>query len=93
MKTATETLIATTWLAEDKFFACHDKVTQIDWESFNVDDYTDEQVYLINVLSYLDDKNSFVTLSDIGNLEENERNSVLEALKIKWSGIQMEENL
>lgn len=96
---ATEILMQTTWMAEDRIFNCHDKVTDIDWEL--VDEniyegrYSQKEITLISVFAYLagnEDLDS-ISLSDVGQLEQLERVAVLEALKAHWIGIEIQENL
>lgn len=98
MSKASEVLITTTWLNDDQLFCCHDEVTPINWDVVNDkvlrdDTYSDNQLTMISMLYYLDGKGTGPLASDIGQLENNERISILEALKVHWAGISLEENL
>jgi hypothetical protein len=99
MRKATETLVQTTWLADNSIFACHDHVTDIDWNSVwdDVSDgkYNERQITLISVLAYLASNRDLdsVGLPEIGDLEQMERIAVLDALRIHWAGVQLQEDL
>ncbi len=96
---ATQSLIGTTWMADDPLLASHDSVTPIDWKSVYAKlfdgEYSDEQMVLISVLSIIDQVDSMdtVSLEEILDLNEHERLAVLDALRIQCEGIKHEENL
>lgn len=93
MRSAAQTLIGTTWLNENHLFASHDEFNPIDWEQVADVDFEKTQQVLVNVLSYLAGFGCGPDLLSIDLLNEHERHSVLEALKIKWAGVVLEENL
>lgn len=99
MRKPTETLVQTTWLADDPLFACHDNVTDVKWDAIeaNLYDgvYTQAQQTLISVFAYLagNDQLDSVSLSDVGELSELERLAILDALRIHWAGVQLQEDL
>jgi hypothetical protein len=99
MRKATETLVHTTWLAEDKLFSSHDNVTDVNWNEIEskvyAGIYAADEVTLISVFAYLaghDDLDS-VSLFDVGQLDHLEKLAVLDALRIHWLGVPLEENL
>lgn len=96
MRKATEALIQTTSLVNNQLFACHDNVTELDWEKIWewVERYevSENEMSLIWFLGYLDGQNDY-NLEQTHCLNEDELLSVLEALKIEWSGIELQENL
>lgn len=99
MRKATETLVATTWLADDPLFACHDNVTDVNWEVIESKVYSgiyaQEEVTLISVFAFLAGYENLdsITLYDIEQLDELEKQAVLDALRIHWTGVQLQENL
>lgn len=99
MRKATETLVQTTWLADDQLFACHDNVTDVDWsaiwDAISDGKYNERQITMISVLAYLASNRDLdsIGLPEIGDLPEMERIAVLDALRIQWAGVQLEENL
>lgn len=99
MRNATENLVGTTWMADDPLFACHDNVTEVDWESIQAKvyegDYTMAQVALISVFAFLagNEELDSISLSELNNLSDTEKQAILEALQIKWNGVQLQENL
>lgn len=99
MRKATETLVHTTWLADDALFACHDNVTDVNWEAVENllydGHYSQEQQTMISVLAFLSHYENLdsISLYDIHQLKGEERIAVLDALRIHWAGVQIEENL
>lgn len=99
MRKATETLVQTTWLADDQLFSCHDNVTDVNWEAVENllydGNYTQEQQTMISVLAFLSKYENLdsISLYDIHQLKDEERIAILDALRIHWAGIQLQENL
>lgn len=99
MRKATETLVHTTWMADDALFACHDNVTDVNWDEIESKVYSGiyspEEVTLISVFAFLADYENLdsVSLVDVGQLDQLEKLAVLDALRIHWSGVPLEENL
>lgn len=99
MRKATETLVGTTWLADNPNFACHDYVTEINWtniwQEVSEGKYNEKQITLISVLAFLDNYQDLdsVGLPEIGDLHPIERTAVLDALRIYWDGVQLQEDL
>jgi hypothetical protein len=101
MRTASEQLIQTTWMAEHKLFQNHDAVTPVDWAKvWDVIDVLDNgefdgnQLVMVAVLEFLCGSDSVeVSLDEIANLPELERSAVVEALRLKWSKVEFQENL
>lgn len=101
MRTPSEQLIQTTWLAEHKLFANHDAVTPVDWAKVwevvdNIDEpeFDADQLVLVAVLEFLCGSEMVeVSLDEIANLQELERQAVVDALRLKWSKVELQENL
>jgi hypothetical protein len=93
MRSPAQCLISSTWLAEDPLFANHDEFNPIDWEQVAEVNFDKSQQVLVNVLSYLTSFGCGPDLLSIDVLNDHERSSVLEALKVKWAGVVLEENL
>lgn len=99
MRKATETLVHTTWMADDALFACHDNVTDVNWDEIESKVYSGiyspEEVTLISVFAFLAGYENLdsVSLVDVGQLDQLEKLAVLDALRIHWSGVPLEENL
>lgn len=92
-------LVQTTWLADDPLFACHDSITPIDWEAtltkvYDSDAYSVEQLVMIAILEFLcDSDGAEVSLDEIAALPNEDRQAVLDALRAKWIGNEIQENL
>ena len=101
MRTATEVLVQTTWMADNKLFANHDAVTPVDWAKVwdVVDDidnaeFDANELVMIAVLEFLCGSEMVeVSLDEIANLPEMERRAVIDALRLKWSKVELQENL
>lgn len=99
MRQATEALVQTTWMADDPLFACHDNVTEVNWSQVQDKvyngDYTMDQLTLISVFAFLcgNDELDSISLGELNNLSGLEKQAILEALQIKWNGVQLQENL
>ena len=101
MRTASEQLVQTTWMAENKLFANHDAVTPVDWAKVwdVVDDidnaeFDANELVMIAVLEFLCGSEMVeVSLDEIANLPEMERRAVIDALRLKWSKVELQENL
>jgi hypothetical protein len=99
MRQATEALVQTTWMAEDPIFACHDNVTEVNWplvlDKVYNGDYSMAQLTLISVFAFLsgNDELDSISLGELNNLSALEKQAILEALQIKWNGVQLQENL
>ena len=101
MRTASEQLVQTTWMAENKLFANHDAVTPVDWAKVwdVVDDidnaeFDANELVMIAVLEFLCGSEMVeVSLDEIANLPERERRAVIDALRLKWSKVDLQENL
>jgi hypothetical protein len=96
MRKATEALIQTTSLVNNSLFSHHDSVTELDWEKImgwmELTKLDPREESLIWFLGYLDGQNDF-SLESVNVLEQEELLSVLDSLKIHWSGIELQENL
>jgi hypothetical protein len=101
MRTASEHLVQTTWMADNKLFANHDAVTPVDWAKVweVVDDidnaeFDANQLVMIAVLEFLCGSEMVeVSLDEIANLPEMERQAVIDSLRLKWSKVELQENL
>ena len=101
MRTPSEQLIQTTWMADHKLFANHDAVTPVDWAKVweVIDDiyhseFDNNQLVMIAVLEFLCGSEMVeISLDEIANLPEIERQAVAEALRLKWSKVEYQENL
>jgi hypothetical protein len=101
MRTPSEQLVQTTWMAEHKLFQNHDAVTPVDWAKVweVVDDidhaeFNADQLVMVAVLEFLCGSEMVeVSLDEIANLPELERQSVVDALRLKWSRVELQENL
>jgi len=101
MRSASEQLVQTTWMCDDPLFKNHDAVTPVNWEkvwaSYSdtaMELYGHNHLVLIAVLEFLCGSEMVeVGLDEIASLEEHERTAVLEALRVKWGNVQIQENL
>jgi hypothetical protein len=93
VRSAAQTLIGATWLCENPLFVDHDDFNPIDWEQVAELEFTKTEQILVFVLSYLSGFGSGPDLLSIDLLNDHDRTCVLEALKLKWSGVVLEENL
>lgn len=96
MNKAAKFLIQATWMQDNPLFQNYDEVNQLDWnaiEAMHACTDSDSEIVMIEVLMYLCDKETNITLDFIGDLSHEERNAVIEALKMHWNGLQIEENL
>lgn len=96
MNKAAKFLIQATWMQDDPVFANFDDHTELDWE--RIEQYltttdVESHIVLIEVLMYLCNRESNITLDFIGDLTHDERNAVIESLKLHWNGLQLEEDL
>jgi hypothetical protein len=88
-------------MAEHKLFQNHDAVTPVDWAKVweVVDDidhaeFNADQLVMVAVLEFLCGSEMVeVSLDEIANLPELERQSVVDALRLKWSRVELQENL
>ena len=79
----------------------HDTVTPVNWNKvFEVLDDIDQnafdnnQMIMIAILEFLCGSDMVeVSLDEIAQLPELERNAVVEALRLKWSKVEFQENL
>lgn len=96
MRKATESLINTTFMADNPLFSCHDNVTELDWEKINEwlerTHLSEQEMSLIWFLGYLDGQNDY-NLEQTHCLDQDDLLAILDALKIEWSGIELQENL
>jgi len=101
MRTPSEQLVQTTWMAEHPLFKNHDTVTPVDWAKVwevidNIDEpeFDEHQLVIVAVLEFLCGSEMVeVSLDEIANLPEIERQAVAEALRLKWSKVEFQENL
>lgn len=101
MKTPSEQLVQTTWMADHKLFANHDAVTPVNWakvwevvDDLEASEFNADQLVLIAVLEFLCGSEMVeVSLDEIANLPELERQAVVDALRLKWSRVEIQENL
>jgi hypothetical protein len=101
MRTASEQLVQTTWMAEHSLFKNHDTVTPVDWAKVwevvdNIDspEFDPDQLVMVAVLEFLCGSEMVeVSLDEIANLPEMERQAVVDALRLKWSKVELQENL
>ena len=101
MRTASEQLVQTTWMADNKLFNNHDAVTPVDWAKVwdVVDDidnaeFDANELVMIAVLEFLcGSELVYVSLDEIAILPEMERRAVIDALRLKWSKVELQENL
>jgi hypothetical protein len=101
MRTPSEQLVQTTWMSDNKLFSNHDAVTPVDWAKVwevvdNIDEpqFDADQLVLIAVLEFLCGSEMVeVSLDEIANLPDMERQAVVDALRLKWSKVELQENL
>jgi hypothetical protein len=96
MKSATEVLVQTTWMHDEGIFRNHDEVEPLDWEKIwakiEVHNYTADQMVLITFLGFLDGESDF-DLFSAEHLPQQDKIAILEALKIHWGTVEIQENL
>jgi hypothetical protein len=88
-------------MADHKLFQNHDAVTPVDWAKVweiidNIDqpEFDEHQLVMVAVLEFLCGSEMVeVSLDEIANLPELERGAVVEALRLKWSKVEFQENL
>ena len=101
MRTPSEQLVQTSWMGEHKLFSNHDAVTPVDWvkvwevvDDIDHAEFDANQLVMIAVLEFLCGSEMVeVSLDEIANLPELERQSVVDALRLKWSKVELQENL
>ena len=101
MKTPSEQLVQTTWMAEHKLFQNHDAVTPVDWakvwevvDNIERPEFNADQLVMVAVLEFLCGSEMVeVSLDEIANLPELERQAVVDSLRLKWSRVELQENL
>ena len=101
MRIPSEQLVQTTWMSDNKLFLNHDAVTPVDWVKVwevvdNIDEpqFDADQLVLIAVLEFLCGSEMVeVSLDEIANLPDMERQAVVDALRLKWSKVELQENL
>jgi hypothetical protein len=101
MKTPSEQLVQTTWMADHKLFINHDAVTPVDWakvwetvDNLDEPEFDADQLVMVAVLEFLCGSEMVeVSLDEIANLPDMERQAVVDALRLKWSKVELQENL
>ena len=101
MRTPSEQLVHTTWMAEHALFKNHDTVTPVNWakvweviDDIDHSEVDNNQLVIIAVLEFLCGSEMVeVSLDEIANLPELERQAVVDALRLKWSKVELQENL
>ena len=101
MKTPSEQLVHTTWMADHALFKNHDTVTPVNWvkvweviDDIDHSEFDENQLVIIAVLEFLCGSEMVeVSLDEIANLPELERQAVVDALRLKWSKVELQENL
>ena len=101
MRTPSEQLVHTTWMAEHALFKNHDTVTPVNWakvweviDDIDHSEFDNNQLVIIAVLEFLCGSEIVeVSLDEIANLPELERQAVVDALRLKWSKVELQENL
>jgi hypothetical protein len=101
MRTPSEQLVQTTWMAEHRLFQNHDAVTPVDWakvweivDNIETPEFNADQLVMVAVLEFLCGSEMVeVSLDEIANLPELERQAVVDALRLKWSRVELQENL
>ena len=101
MRTPSEQLVQTTWMADHKVFQNHDAVTPVDWvkvwelvDDMDAPQFDHHQLVMIAVLEFLCGSEMVeVSLDEIAALPEMERQAVIDALRLKWSKVELQENL
>lgn len=101
MRSPSEQLVQTTWMAEHPLFKNHDAVTPVNWakvwevvDDLEASEFNADQLVLIAVLEFLCGSEMVeVSLDEIANLPELERQAVVDALRLKWSRVEIQENL
>jgi hypothetical protein len=96
MKSATEVLVQTTWMHDEGIFRNHDQVESLDWEKIwakiELHDYTVDQMVMIQFLGFLDGESDF-DLFSAEPLPQQDKIAILEALRIHWNAVEIQENL
>lgn len=96
MRTATQVLVQTTWMHDEGIFRNHDAVERLDWEKIwekiEVHNYTTDQMVMIQFLGFLDGESDFDLFSS-EHLPQQEKQAILEALKVHWNCAEIQENL
>jgi hypothetical protein len=88
-------------MADHKLFQNHDAVTPVDWakvweviDNLDQSEFDEHQLVIVAVLEFLCGSEMVeVSLDEIANLPEIERQAVAEALRLKWSKVEFQENL
>ena len=102
MRTPSEQLVQSSWMCEHKLFANHDAVTPVDWpkvwevvDDIDHSEFDANQLVMIAVLEFLCGSEMVeISLDEIASLPEMERQAVVDALRMKWSKVQVfQENL
>lgn len=101
MRTPSEQLVQTTWMAEHDLFMNHDAVTPVDWpkvwdeiDSPEIRIFNEHQLVMIAVLEFLCGSEMVeVSLDEIARLPEHDRQAVVDSLRLKWSRVEFQENL
>ena len=101
MRIPSEQLVHTTWMAEHALFKNHDTVTPVNWakvweviDDIDHSEFDENQLVIIAVLEFLCGSEMVeVSLDEIANLPELERQAVVDALRLKWSKVELQENL
>ena len=101
MRIPSEQLVNTTWMAEHALFKNHDTVTPVNWakvweviDDIDHSEFDENQLVIIAVLEFLCGSEMVeVSLDEIANLPELERQAVVDALRLKWSKVELQENL
>jgi hypothetical protein len=98
VKLGTEYLIRTTSLTENNLFNHHDKLSPLDWEKiwawYELNAVDESERILISFLAFLDGQTNFdLTEATDPSLSDDDRQAILEALRIDWLGVELQENL
>jgi hypothetical protein len=88
-------------MAEHALFKNHDTVTPVDWakvwevvDNIDTPEFDADQLVMVAVLEFLCGSEMVeVSLDEIANLPEMERQAVVDALRLKWSKVEFQENL
>ena len=96
MRSATEVLVQTTWMNDEGIFRNHDSVEPLDWEKIwakiELHEYTTDQMVMIMFLGFLDGESDFDLFSAETMLQQDKQ-AILEALKVHWNCAEIQENL
>ena len=87
-------LVKMTWMREHEAFVTTDlDINVVDWKRIDSHEWTRTQTVLVEVLRFINCGESFMRLSEINLLSEDERRVVALAINMLYNESPLEENL